>query len=95
MRVDVHLTVHVPELKKLGVLLMSTFAEVRDHMAALSASVHNINLGLDDVRQIVQALRDQIAAGSPVSQADLDALDASVSAAQSEAGEILTKEDTI
>ena len=74
---------------------MASFAELQQHMTDLAASVHSIHLGLNDVRTEIQALKDQIAAGGMVTQADLDTLDASVQAAQAEAQEIIAEEGTL
>lgn len=74
---------------------MATLSEIQGHLADLGGTVHNINLGLEAVRAEIQALKDQIAAGGVITQAELDSLDASVQATQAEAQDIMTKEGTL
>ena len=74
---------------------MATLSEIQGHLADLGGTVHNINLGLETVRVEIQALKDQIAAGGVITQAELDSLDASVQATQAEAQDIMTTEGTL
>jgi hypothetical protein len=90
--IDINLHGSVTELKVLGESLMASFSETMARMTDLQASVHNINVGLDGVRSELHALRAQVAAGGIVSQSDLDNLDATIQATQSEAAEILASE---
>ncbi len=95
MMVDQHFTVHIPELTQLGAQIMASLADIQGHIADLGGTVHNIGLGLETVRTEIQALKAQIAAGGVLKQADLDALDASVRAVQTEATSIMATEDTL
>jgi predicted nucleic acid-binding Zn-ribbon protein len=92
VRVNLHVTVHIPELQHLGAQLMATFAEAMQHMTDLQTTVHSINDNLGVVRTEIQALRDQIAAGGVVTQAELDSLDQTIQDTQTEAQSVLTQE---
>ena len=74
---------------------MATFAELNQHAMDLQGSVHQINTGLQAVRTEIQGLRDQIAAGGVVTQAELDSVDSMVQATQAEAADILSQEGTM
>jgi hypothetical protein len=95
LRWDVHLHIHVPELTHLGAQLMATFAELNQHVTDVQDAVHNINIGLQAVRTEIQALKDQLATGGLVTQAQLDSLDATLAATQAEATEVLGQETTL
>lgn len=54
-------------LLRKGILIMATVQELKDAMEA-------IKTGVDTLEADIKALNDKVAAGSPVTQADLDAL---------------------
>lgn len=65
----------IAEIKKLGRLIMATKQEVLDAIAAEKAEVVQ---SITDLNAQIQALKDQIESGSPVTSADLDEIAAAV-----------------
>jgi hypothetical protein len=57
--------------------------------------VHNINVKLDGVAAEIANLKDQLAAGSPVTQEQLDALDASLQDVMTESSDVVSEVDTL
>lgn len=93
MRIDVyHHTVREPGLDAMllkltrlfnqGELIMATLVELNQKIADLTTAIADerteVQGLLDGLRVSIQALQDQLAAGSTVSQADLDALGAAL-----------------
>lgn len=74
---------------------MASLADLQGHITALADTVHTIAVGLNAIRDEIQVLKDALAAGSLVTQTDLDALDASVQAVETEAGSIVATEGTL
>jgi hypothetical protein len=54
---------------------MADWASIMSHVDNLNTVVGELPVAIDTVRQEIQALKDQIAAGGNVTQAQLDALD--------------------
>lgn len=68
----------------LGDRIMATFTEVMDKVSA-------INVSLTNIRADVQSLKAQVAAGGPVTQAQLDSLDTALTNMATDAASIDTE----
>ncbi len=55
---------------------MATFKETKEDLDDIKTAVAALPAKFDDLKAQIAALKAQIEAGTPVSQADLDALDA-------------------
>lgn len=64
-----------PTNKQLKELIMATKQEVLD---AIAAEKQEVITAVNDLNTQIQALKDQIASGSPVTAADLDEITAAV-----------------
>ena len=92
---------------KLRCDIMASIQDLQADLGAAKASVDGLSSGMDDVlakvgdiknqnlaqQAQIAALQAQLAAGSPVSQADLDALDAQAKAIGDVAAQVHAKED--
>ena len=99
---DVNINVHFPQLTQFLTqllhreeMLMATLADVQEKVTAIATAVHNINTGLDRVATEIMDLKAQIAAGVPVTQEQLDALDASLQSIMAESGDVVAEVDTL
>ena len=75
--------------------IMATIADVQAKVATIGNAVHSINVKLDDVAIEIANLKAQVAAGQPVTQEQLDALDASLQAILTESGEVVAEVNTL
>jgi uncharacterized protein with von Willebrand factor type A (vWA) domain len=98
----VDINVHFPQLTQFFTqllhreeFLMATLADVQEKVTAIAAAVHSINTGLDRVATEIMDLKAQIAAGVPVTQEQLDALDASLQGIMAESGDVVAEVDTL
>ncbi len=64
------------EQRQLKECIVATYKETKDDLDDIKNAVAALPAKFDDLKAQIQALKDQIAAGTPVSQADLDVLDA-------------------
>ena len=70
-----HISKLVETIFKQGESIMASFQEVSDELDAIKTAVDAVKeLGKQQIAEI-QALKDQLAAGSPVTQEQLDSLD--------------------
>lgn len=74
---------------------MATVEEVKAKLVALKDAVTKVDTDLDSVRELVADLKEQVAAGSVVSQAQLDELDAAVTDIQSSLAGVTTEVEGI
>ena len=88
-------------ISKVRCEIMKTLQDFQSDVSALQASVNDISTGMDTVLGVVSDLKGQVsdlkaqlAAGSPVSQEDLDALDAQVNEIEDKVAEVHAKEDS-
>ncbi|MBX9582443.1 MAG: hypothetical protein K2X87_19235 [Gemmataceae bacterium] len=70
---------------------MSTLSDLQSSISALSDTILAIDTKLDEVRSRIEAL----VVGAPVSQEQLDALNASLEAVKSAAAAVLTEADDL
>jgi septal ring factor EnvC (AmiA/AmiB activator) len=98
----VNITIDFPQLTQLLTqflhredTLMATIADVQAKVTTIGAAVHNINVKLDGVAAEIANLKDQLAAGSPVTQEQLDALDASLQDVMTESSDVVSEVDTL
>ena len=82
-------------IRKLGITIMATLEEIQTKVADIGTAVTTVDTNLDGVRALVQTLKDQVAASNPVTQADLDALDASLATIKEALGSVTTEVDGI
>ncbi len=88
MRIDVHLHYDQPSsvTRLLDTILtrleslMSTVNDVKQLVSDLNDETNTVAAKIDAQAAAIQALKDQIAAGTPVSQADLDAIGSGLTA---------------
>lgn len=66
---------------------MSTIEEVQQNVAELTTTIHNIDLKLDEVRARI----NELVAGQPVTQEQLDALNEALAAVKDSASAVLTE----
>ncbi len=82
MRIDVHIYHEQPAgvTRQLDLILtrleslMASVSEVKQLVSDLNDETNAVAAKIDAQAAAIQALKDQIAAGTPVSQADLDAI---------------------
>ncbi len=73
---------------------MATLAEVQAAIADLQATGQAVEDGIDHILVVVQALKDQIAAGGSVTATDLDGVMTQLAAAKAPLTDALAKEAT-
>jgi len=76
-------------------VFMATLQDVQSAIADLQATGQAVEDGVDRVLVVVQALRDQIAAGGSVSEADLDSVMTQLTAAKQPLSDSLVKEQGV
>lgn len=83
------------QLRQMGERLMATLDELKTHIADLGTAATAISTGLQDIATEIQDLKDQLAGGTLVTQADLDSLDDSVQAVRTQLQQVLTDETSM
>jgi hypothetical protein len=74
---------------------MATFPEIQQDLTDVGTAVTGIAAGLDAIDLVIQSLRDQVAAGGVLTQAELDGLDAEVQRTRTVAQDALTRVGTM
>jgi len=72
---------------------MATLEDLQNDLATLQSTAQSVSLGLDALTATIADLKTQVAAGTGVTQEQLDALDAQAKLVQSTLSEAKAKED--